>query len=114
VILVLDGETFGATDPAPIPLPSMLDDLLSCGSLSPALTALVPNTNRRRDLRCSPAFADFLGLEVMPWIMAEFGIGRTLRARIAGASLGASWRPSVRVGIRPIWKRLVAIRFVLV
>jgi enterochelin esterase family protein len=89
VLVVFDGESYGARESV-VPTPTILDNLLAEGDLEPTLAVFVDSQKtRERDLTCSPAFADFVALELLPWIRRRLdvrvGASHTV---VAGSSYG--------------------------
>lgn len=66
-----------------------LDNLIAAGVIPPLVAVLVDNPDRFRELACSPAYADFLAQEVVPWARANYhATDRPEQTIIGGASLG--------------------------
>ena len=87
VLLVFDGFTYRTT----VPTPRIVENLVAAGRLGPTVAVFVGTgpDGRERELACQPAFADFLALELMPWLRRTYHL-RTIPSRtvVAGSSLG--------------------------
>jgi len=87
VLLVFDGFTYRTT----VPAPRIVENLVAAGRLGPTVAVFVGTgpLGRERELACQPAFADFLALELMPWLRRTYHL-RTHPSRtvVAGSSLG--------------------------
>lgn len=88
LIILFDGNSDGM----PIPVSTIMDNLIGQDAIPPAMTLLVHNLDResrRRDLGCSKDFADFLALELVPWAERTWPVSRSSKSRvIGGLSLG--------------------------
>jgi enterochelin esterase family protein len=72
----------------PVPLPNILDNLITSGQLRPTVAVLVGNADRQAELSCSSEFAGFLTQELLPWIDGEYQLQRKREyTTIAGSSL---------------------------
>ncbi|MES2460903.1 MAG: alpha/beta hydrolase-fold protein [Armatimonadota bacterium] len=95
LLLVFDGEYYGALDAPPekrlIPTPAILDNLIAAQEIPPLIAVLLNGQEtRNRDLACSPLFLQFLRDELLPAVRTEF-VGAARRARrviVAGSSFG--------------------------
>jgi enterochelin esterase-like enzyme len=99
LLVVFDGATYGGQpgqEPAEIPAPAILDNLIAEKKIGPTVAILVSSMGKRnRDLTGSKPFADFIAGEVVPWARSHYtilpGAGSVV---IAGSSLGGfavSW-----------------------
>jgi enterochelin esterase family protein len=85
LLVVLDSGAYGDY----IPVPSILDRLIAEKRMSPIVAVLVANVSRAEELQCSPRFADFLAIELVPWMRKTYGAGATSdQTIVSGASLG--------------------------
>jgi enterochelin esterase family protein len=75
-----------------IPTPTILDNLRAAGTLPPVVAVLVDSLSteeRNRELPCYPPFADFLALELLPWVHARYAVTTDpARTIVAGSSYG--------------------------
>ncbi|MGI3129542.1 enterochelin esterase [Halopseudomonas pachastrellae] len=75
-----------------VPTPTLLDNLISAGRIPPMAAVLVGNpdrASRATELPGNPAFADFLAMELLPWLQSRLPISRAAEDRIvAGSSFG--------------------------
>lgn len=72
-----------------IPLPMMLDELIASKRIPPVVALLIGNVDRMRDLRPNPTFADFVALDLVPWIRARYhATSDPRRTVLSGISLG--------------------------
>ncbi|HEY2972338.1 MAG TPA: alpha/beta hydrolase-fold protein [Pyrinomonadaceae bacterium] len=66
-----------------------LDNLIAAGVIPPLVAVMVDNPDRFRELACSPAYADFLAQEIVPWARANYhATDRPEQTIIGGVSLG--------------------------
>ena len=88
LIVAFDGADY-QTD---IPLPAILDSLISAGKIRPAVAVLVDNAEsaaRLSDLANSKRFVTFVGDELVPWAQRRWNVSRDPhRAIITGSSAG--------------------------
>jgi enterochelin esterase-like enzyme len=70
-----------------IPTPTILDNMISKGSIPP-LVAVVINTlfDRVRELSCNPSFNEFLAKELIPWIRQNYNVTSDPRQTIVGGA----------------------------
>lgn len=104
MLIVFDGSVYGGSeDSTLVPTPVILDNLIHAGQIEPTIAVLVANTDRNRDLPCSPDFANFLATELVPWLQDNYRVTRKAsRTIVAGSSFGglaascaALWHPKV-------------------
>ncbi len=90
LVLVFDGEAYGAGNGALVPTPTILDNLIAKKKIGPTVVILVNNMGlRNRDLTCYQPFADFLAKELVPWVKKHYAIsGDPHRTVVAGSSFG--------------------------
>jgi len=86
VLVLLDGEAYRTEIPTPI----ILDNLAASRRISPLVALLVHSGQTRdRDLQCSPAFADFLAKELLPWARRRYRLSADpTRTTVGGSSFG--------------------------
>jgi enterochelin esterase-like enzyme len=87
VLLVFDGFTYRTT----VPTPRIVENLVTTGQIGPTIAVFIGTgpEGRERELACQPAFADFLALELMPWLRRTYNLHtRPSRTVVAGSSLG--------------------------
>ncbi len=80
LIIQFDGRQYAAgpnAGPAHngwTPMATILDNMQADGTITPAIAVMIPNQgNRSRDL-ISDEMADFIGLELLPWVKANYTI----------------------------------------
>ena len=92
LVIVFDGEMYGNAADALIPTPRVLDNLLAAKRIPATVAVLVNNMSqdaRDRDLRCSPAFGDFLATELLPYVRARYRVSHDpSQVVLAGSSDG--------------------------
>jgi enterochelin esterase-like enzyme len=92
MLVVFDGEATGGDleGDNPIPVPTILDNLIAAKRLAPAVAVFVDSgATRDRDLGCHPPFAEFVATELVPWARARYRVARDpKRATVAGFSRG--------------------------
>jgi enterochelin esterase family protein len=72
-----------------IPTATILDNLIAAGRIPPAVAVLVGNVNREAELSPNPAFAEFIGNELVPWVRSNYSVTRDpARVVIGGSSHG--------------------------
>lgn len=72
-------------------MPAILDQLIASGELRPTIAVFVESLfhDRHLELPCHDPFADFLALELMPWLASEYRVtDDPARTTLAGASFG--------------------------
>jgi enterochelin esterase-like enzyme len=88
LLVLFDGQDYRG----PMPIPTILDNLLAAKKIRPLVAILVDNLNeesRDRDLECYPPFADFLAKELVPWARQRFRFSNEPeRTIVGGVSLG--------------------------
>ena len=90
LLIVFDGDEYGADSTnAAVPMPTILDNMISDGKIGPTIALLIPNVDRERDLGGYSPFAAFIAQELIPWARAHYSIwpgpGRIV---LAGSSRG--------------------------
>jgi enterochelin esterase-like enzyme len=86
LLLLLDGFEYLHY----VSTPTILDNLLAAGRIPPLVTVMFDSPSAvRAELGCSPAFADFLVSELLPWVHQHYYVTNDPRQTIiGGASLG--------------------------
>jgi enterochelin esterase-like enzyme len=87
LLLLSDGQTYTSL----IPLPTILDNLIAAGLIPPLIAVMVETAGETRnlELNCYPPFIDFLGIDLIPWIRAQYPVTTNpARTFIAGLSAG--------------------------
>ncbi len=86
LLVFFDGETV----PIVIPLPTILDNLITKGKIPPMVAVIVNSqTTRNRDLACSAPFADFLAKELVTWVRGNYNVSSDpMQTVVSGFSLG--------------------------
>jgi enterochelin esterase family protein len=88
LLVVCDGFAFTQV----VPTPTILDNLLAEGRIPPLVAVFISNATDRRhiELPCYEPFADFLALELIPWVREHFNVTSDQTGTvIAGSSFGA-------------------------
>lgn len=88
LVVFLDGRTYSSD----IPGPTILDNLLAAGKIPPLVAVFVANPSaeaRVQEMACHPPFADFLALELIPWVRRGYRVTtEPAHTAIVGSSLG--------------------------
>jgi enterochelin esterase family protein len=88
LLVLFDGQDYRG----PIPIPTILDNLVAAKKIRPLVAILVDNVSdasRDRDLECYPPFADFLAKELVPWARQRYRFSAEPELTIVGGvSLG--------------------------
>ena len=88
LLVLFDGQDYRG----PIPMPTILDNLLAAKKIRPVVAILVDNLSeqsRDRDLECYPPFADFVAKELVPWARQRYRFSAEPdQAIVGGVSLG--------------------------
>jgi enterochelin esterase-like enzyme len=76
LLIVFDGGTYDGSQGSLIPTPTILDNLIAAKKIGPTVAVFVNNMGdqRSRDLGGYAPFADFLALELIPWVRATYRI----------------------------------------
>jgi enterochelin esterase family protein len=92
LLIVFDGITYGGgtREQAEVPTPTILDNLIAEKRIGPTIALLVWSMGKRnRDLTGNKAFADFIGMELVPWARAHYAIAPGAgNVVVAGSSFG--------------------------
>jgi enterochelin esterase-like enzyme len=90
LLVVFDGETYDGTPGSLIPTPTILDNLIAAKKIGPTIAVFVNEMGQRnRDLGGYAPFADFLALELIPWLRANYRINEgPSHVVLAGSSRG--------------------------
>jgi enterochelin esterase family protein len=88
LLIMLDGEEYDGG--GSVPMPTILDNLISANKIPSIVAVFVKNTGHRiTDLRGSVEFANFVGNELVPWVRKNYHINLGPdHVVVAGASLG--------------------------
>jgi enterochelin esterase-like enzyme len=88
LLVLFDGQDYRG----PMPIPTILDNLVAAKKIHPLVAILVDNQSeesRNRDLECYPPFADFLAKELVPWARQRYRFSaEPERTIVGGVSLG--------------------------
>ena len=85
LLVVLDAGAYADY----VPVPKILDTLIAEQRIQPIVAVLVGNAARAQELTCSPAYADFLAMELVPWMRETyFATTASDKTIVAGSSLG--------------------------
>ncbi|HXI26328.1 MAG TPA: alpha/beta hydrolase-fold protein [Pyrinomonadaceae bacterium] len=88
LLVLFDGQDYRG----PMPIPTILDNLVAAKKIRPLVAILVDNLNeesRDRDLECYPPFVDFLAKELVPWARQRYRFSaEPERTIVGGVSLG--------------------------
>ena len=88
LLVLFDGQDYRG----PMPISTILDNLVAAKKIRPLVAILVDNLSaesRDRDLECYPPFADFLAKELVPWARQRYRFSAEAeRTIVGGVSLG--------------------------
>lgn len=88
LLVLFDGQDYRG----PMPIPTILDNLVAARKIRPMVAILVDNLSeesRDRDLQCYPPFADFVAKELVPWAHQRYRFSNEpARTIVGGVSLG--------------------------
>ena len=88
LLVLFDGQDYRG----PMPIPTILDNLVAAKKIRPLVAILVDNQSeesRDRDLECYPPFAGFLAKELVPWARQRYRFSaEPERTIVGGVSLG--------------------------
>lgn len=88
LLVLFDGQDYRG----PMPMPTILDNLVAAKKIRPLVAILVDNLSeksRDRDLECYPPFADFVAKELVPWARQHYRFSAEPEQTIVGGvSLG--------------------------
>ena len=95
LLIVFDGGTYDGSPAALVPTPTILDNLIAARKIGPTVAVFIPNMGQRgRDLGGYVPFADFLALELIPWVRKNYkikdGPGHVVLAGSSRGGLAAS------------------------
>ena len=90
LLIVFDGEIYDGSSASLIPTPTILDNLIATKKTDPTIAVFVNNIGQRnRDLGGNPAFADFIALELVPWVRQNYKVSNgPSHVVVAGSSRG--------------------------
>lgn len=75
LLIVFDGGAYDGSASSFIPTPAILDNLIAAKKIGPTVGVFVNNMGQRnRDLGGYAPFADFLALELIPWVRENYRI----------------------------------------
>ena len=75
LLIVFDGGSYDGSAASLIPTPTILDNLIAAKKIGPTVAVFVNNMGQRnRDLGGYAPFADFLALELIPWVRGNYRI----------------------------------------
>jgi enterochelin esterase family protein len=88
LVVLFDGEFYGGGPNTIVPTPRIIDNLVAERRIPPVALLLVHNLpgRRARELTCSPAFEEFVALELVPHVRDTFGAGRRAAEVVVGGS----------------------------
>jgi len=85
LVVMFDGPTAIVA----LALPIVLDELIAAKQIPPVVVLLVGNADRNKELPGNPAFADFVALDLVPWVRRAYHATDDPRLTvIAGISYG--------------------------
>lgn len=91
LLIIFDGEAYGARPNrrSRIPTPTIMDNLLAEGEITPTVTVMVWSMGKRsRDL-ISESFGHFIAKELIPWTKSKYTIySQANKVVLAGSSRG--------------------------
>lgn len=72
LLILFDGEDL-RDDPYPV---TTLNNLIAASKIPPTVAVFVENVSRRRlvDLVANPEFADFMAMELVPWVRSHYNV----------------------------------------
>jgi enterochelin esterase-like enzyme len=75
LLIAFDGGTYDGSPASLISTPTILDNLIGAKKIGPMVAVFINNVGQRNcDLGGHASFADFLALELIPWIRANYRI----------------------------------------
>jgi enterochelin esterase-like enzyme len=87
LLILFDGEDL-PDDPYPV---TTLNNLIAASKIPPTVAVFVENVPRRRlvDLVANPEFADFMAMELVPWVRSHYNVTKDPRRTVVtGYSAG--------------------------
>jgi len=90
LLIVFDGGTYDGSPSSLVPTPTILDNLIAAKKIGATVAVFVNNMGQRnRDLGGYTPFTDFIALELIPWVRANFRINNgPSHVVLAGSSRG--------------------------
>jgi enterochelin esterase family protein len=90
LLIVFDGEDHDGRPSSEIPTPTILDNLIAARKINLTVAVFVNNVgHRQKDLTGSPAFAEFIAKELVPWVRKNYRISPgASHVVVTGESLG--------------------------
>jgi enterochelin esterase-like enzyme len=86
LLVHFDGRTYTQDNPK---VPVALDNLIQSGGVKPLVAAFIRQQARDKELNCNPIFADYLALELLPWLQQNYGVTKDPAEIVtAGSSMG--------------------------
>ena len=72
-----------------VPTPTILDNMIADGAISPMVAVMIDHVDRVKELYLNQSFADFVAGELVPWVRREYHVTRSpSESIIGGLSLG--------------------------
>ena len=85
LLLLFDGDVYTSD----VPAPTIFDNLIADGLISPFIAVMLDSPDRQRELYCHEPFAEFIVGEIIPWIRQNYSIHIDPHSTtVAGASAG--------------------------
>ncbi|MFL6337291.1 MAG: alpha/beta hydrolase [Pyrinomonadaceae bacterium] len=85
LLLLFDGWEYTHT----IPVPTILDNMIADGAISPTVAVMLDQKERIKELYLNPSFSDFVAGQFMTWVRQRYHVTRSPReAVVGGLSLG--------------------------
>lgn len=85
LVVMFDGPTAVMN----LSIPIVLDELIAAKKIPPVVVLLVDNADRGKELPGNPAFADFVALDLVPWVRRSYNASDDPRLTVvAGISYG--------------------------
>ena len=90
LLIVFDGGTYDGSPASLVPTPTILDNLIAAKKIGPMVAVFISNMGQRnRDLGGYAPFADFVALELIPWVRGNYRIKEgPSHVVLAGSSRG--------------------------
>jgi enterochelin esterase-like enzyme len=82
LLVVLDGTAYTTL----VPVPTILDNLISEKRIVPLVAVMVRSLGRDKEYYCSTSFADFVASELVPWMRQHFKATADPRLTVVGGS----------------------------
>jgi len=90
LLIVFDGGIYDGSPASLVPTPTILDNLIAAKKIGPIAAVFINNMGQRnRDLGGYTPFADFIALELIPWVRSNYRIREgPSHVVLAGSSRG--------------------------